>query len=318
MEKKIQTKIIGLLLKGMKMKEVLEIVNISKYKHLKSYREDRDYREKILKVRSQIHRIPVNKIQIFIEVYRKTMNIEKTLGKTRVTLTQYRNERRLNSVFYKEIFKIKNHRDRNNKNLFLKVLEESRGDFKETYRITRFVPHMVQSWIKKDKDFVLKKDEIIKKFKGQNKNLQKKSKLHPYEDGVHVYRTPHDPKASEVLSGVEEEYHGALVKYGKVVADTCRSCDKIYLIDNFYYNMNSPTEHMRICFHCLGLKYKGSLRNRTGRINNKDFSENYRVNANDNIVEIRCKVCKKMKRRNQFGKKSMEHKTCISCKPQNK
>jgi hypothetical protein len=318
MESKLKSKIINLLRKGMKLTEVLEIVNVSKYQHLKYYKNDSSYRGSILQVRSELQRIPTDKVENFLQVYKKTQNIEKTLGKTRVSITQYKNERRLNHVFYKEIFKIKNHRDRDNKNLFLKILEENRGDFKETYRITRFIPQMVQSWIKKDKDFLMKKDEILERFKGKNNNLPKKKPLHPYEDGVHVYRTPQDPKATEVLDGVIEDYHGALTKYGKVVADTCRSCDKIYLIENFYYNINSPTEHMRICFHCLGLKYKGSLRNRVGRINNKDFSENYRVNANDNIVEIRCKVCKKMKRRNKFGKKSMEHKTCISCKPQKK
>lgn len=316
MDHKIKNKILSLLQKEMRLIEVLDIVNVSRYTHHKEFKNNNDYREKVLSIRSDLRRIPSSKVQNFLDTYKKTQNIEKTLGKTRISITQYNNERKLNPDFYKEIFKIKNHRDRENKNLFLKVLEENNGDFKETYRITRFIPYMVQSWIRKDKDFILKKNEILERFKNLKKNLPKKSKLHPYEDGVHVYRTPQDPKASEVLKGVYVDYHGALVKYGKVVADTCRSCDKIYLIDNFYYNINSPTEHMRICFHCLGLKYKGSLRNRVGMINNKDFSENYRVNANDNIVEIRCKVCKKMKRRNQFGKKSMEHKTCISCKPQ--
>lgn len=316
MDNNIKNKILSLLQKEMRLIEVLDIVNVSRYTHQKEFKNNNDYREKVLSIRSDLRRIPSSRVQNFLDTYKKTQNIEKTLGKTRISITQYNNERKLNPDFYKEIFKIKNHRDRDNKNLFLKILEENRGDFKETYRITRFIPQMVQSWIKKDKDFFMKKDEILERFKGKNNNLPKKTPIHPYEDGVHVYRTPQDPKASEVLKGVYVDYHGALVKYGKVVADTCRSCDKIYLIDNFYYNINSPTEHMRICFHCLGLKYKGSLRNRVGMINNKDFSENYRVNANDNIVEIRCKVCKKMKRRNQFGKKSMEHKTCISCKPQ--
>jgi hypothetical protein len=316
MDYKSKNKILSLLQKGMKLREVLEIVNVTRYCHLKEFKNNNDYREKVISVRSDLKRIPLSKIQVFLDTYKKTQNIEKTLGKTRVSNTQYNNERKLNPFFYKEIFKIKNHRDRENKNLFLKTLEENRGDFKETYRITRFIPYMVQSWIKKDKEFVLKKDEILEKFKGLNKNLQKKNNLHPYEDGVHVYRTPQDPRASVILKDVFVDYHGGFVKYGKVVADTCRSCDKIYLIDNFYFNKNSPTEHMRTCFHCLGLKIEGRLRNRIGRFDYKTFSENYKVNANDNIVEIRCKVCKKMKRRNQFGKKSMKHKTCMSCRPQ--
>lgn len=316
MDYRSRNKILSLLQKGMKLSEALEIVNVTRYSHLKEFKNNTDYREKVISVRSDLKRIPLSKIQVFLDTYKKTQNIEKTLGKTRVSNTQYNNERKLNPFFYKEIFKIKNHRDRENKNLFLKILEKNRGDFKETYRITRFIPYMVQSWIRKDKDFVMRKDEILEKFKGLNKNLPNKSNLHPYEDGVHVYRTPQDPKASVILKDVIIDYHGGYVKYGKVVADTCRCCDKIYLIDNFYSNKNSPTEHMRTCFHCLGLKIEGRLRNRVGRIDYKTFSENYKVNVNDNIVEIRCKVCKKMKRRNQFGKKSMKHKTCMSCRPQ--
>ena len=318
MDYKIKSKILSLLKKGIKMSEVLEIVNITRYAHLKEFSTNTDYREKVLSIRVDLGRIPSSKIQNFLDTYKKTQNIEKTLGKTGVSINQYNKERKLNHDFYKEIFKIKNHRDRENKLLFLKALEENKGDFKETYRITRFIPHMVQSWIKKDKDFSMKKDDILERFKGKNNNLPKKTPIHPYEDGVHVYRTPQDPKASVVLKDVYVDYHGALVKYGKVVADTCRSCDKIYLIENFYSNRNSPTEHMRTCFHCLGLKVEGRLRNRIGRIDYETFSENYVVNANDNIVEIRCKVCKKMKRRNQFGRKAMDHKTCISCKPQNR
>ena len=318
MEINEKKKILSLIRKGIKLSEALDVVNVTRYAHLKEFNNNRDYREKVLSIRDELRRIPPLKIQNFLDTYKKTQNIEKTLGKTGVSITQYNNERKLNHDFYKEIFKIKNHRDRENKLLFLKVLEENKGDFKETYRITRFIPHMVQSWIKKDKDFSMKKDEILNRFKGQNRNSPKNNIVHPYEDGVHVYRTPQDPKVSVVLKDVYVDYHGAFVKYGKVVADTCRSCDKIYLIDNFYFNRNSPTEHMRTCFHCLGLKVEGRLRNRIGRIDYETFSENYVVNANDNIVEIRCKVCKKMKRRNQFGKKAMDHKTCISCKPQDR
>ena len=310
-------KVYQLLKKGMRINDVLEFLEISKYQHHKEFKHDIDYREKIISIRSSLRRIPSTKMEKFLDVYKKTQNIEKTLGKTSVSITQYRNEKKLNHSFYKEVFKIKNQRDRENKKLLLSVLEENRGDFKETYRITRFLPKMVQSWIKKDKDFVSKKNEILEKYK--NLNLNKsigKNKLHPYKDGVHVYRTPQDPKSSEVLHGVYEDYHGALVKYGKVVADKCRSCDKIYLIDNFYFNESSPTKHMRTCFHCIGMKVDGRLRNRVGKFDYKSFKENFKVNTNDNIIELRCKVCKKMKRKNQFGKKSLEHKTCISCNSQ--
>ena len=98
-------KVYQLLKKGMRINDVLEFLEISKYQHHKEFKHDIDYREKIISIRSSLRRIPSTKMEKFLDVYKKTQNIEKTLGKTSVSITQYKNERKLNHSFYKDIFK---------------------------------------------------------------------------------------------------------------------------------------------------------------------------------------------------------------------
>lgn len=300
--------ILKLLKEGLILKTVLEIVKISKSEHQKQLSRDFEYREKVNEIRKNRGRIPEEKIERFLTTYSTTQNIEKTLGKLQVSITQYKNERRENFNFLRGLKKVRNLRDKENKRYFLEKLEEFGGDFISTYRKTRFIPQMVQSWIKKDKDFENKKNEILKKF-----NKTKKSKLHPYKNEIRAYKTPKDPNAVEILDKASLDYHGAFVIQNKVVADSCRSCKKIYLIENFYQSMNSPTKHTRRCIHCISMKIVGRLRNRIGHISDQTGFENFKLNVNGNIIGYRCDKCQSYKKKTQFFNRDPSEKICMIC-----
>lgn len=304
--------IFKLLKEGLILKTILEIVKISQSEHQKQLSGDFEYRDKIEEIRKNRGRIPEEKIERFLTIYSSTQNIERTLGKLQVSITQYKNEKRENFNFLRGLKKVRNLRDKEKKRYFLEKLEEFRGDFMSTYRKTRFIPQMVQSWIKKDKDFENKKNEIFKKF-----NKTKKSKLHPYKNLIQAYKTPKDPNAVEILDKASPDYHGAFVIQNKVVADTCRSCKKIYLIENFYQNINSPTKYTRRCIHCISMKIVGRLRNQIGHIDYGTGFENFKINVNGNIIGYRCDKCQVYKKKTQFVNGDPSEKICINCSTKN-
>ena len=300
--------IFKLLKEGLILKTVLEVTKVSRTEHHRQLSSDNEYKARIKEIRKNRGRIPEEKIERFLTTYTTTQNIEKTLGKLQISLTQYKNERKENFTFLRGLKKVRNLRDKEKKRYFFEKLEEFGGDFISTYRKTRFIPQMVQSWIKKDKDFENKKNEILKKF-----NKTKKRKLHPYKNEIRAYKTPKDPNAVEILDKASPDYHGAFVILGKVVADTCKSCKKIYLIENFYQKMNSPTKYTRRCIHCISMKIVGRLRNRIGHLDYETGFENFKLNVNGNIIGYRCDECQGYKKKTQFVNGDPSERICITC-----
>lgn len=314
--KSLESRILSILEKKQKgsitLKEGLELSGISKYQYSKTVQESSVLRNKLLEIKESDRRLSQSQIELILEMSRQDIDLKDILSKLKIPYSRHLRTRNSILKYKKDLERIRKQRDKREQDRFLEILDQRGGNLINAYTESKYSKYKIKSWFKKP-EFKEVKDRILKKHKTFDRNTNYNSKNHRYRFYLDQYNTPHDKDVIKVLNRSKRENNGCFKIDNNPVADVCRTCNNVYLIENFYYNRNSSTKHQRHCMHCVNERKIGRGRNRRGYKRYTTNEENYILNIYGNIVGYKCKNCKEKKRTSYFSELGPKKRICNDC-----
>ena len=314
--KTLESRILSILDKKQKgsitIKDGLELSGISKHKYSKSVQGSSTLRNKLLEIKESGRRLSKSQIELILEMSKQDINLKDILFKLKIPYSRHIRTRNSILKYKKDLERIRKQRDKREQYRFLEILDQKGGNLINSYIESGYSKYKIKSWFKIP-EFREIKDKILKKYKTLDRNTNYNSKNHRYRFYLDQYKTPHDKNIIKILNKSRRENNGCFTINDEPVADVCRTCNNVYLIENFYYNRYSTTKHQRHCIHCVNKKKIGRGRDRRGHRNYSSNKENYIINVYGNIVGYRCKTCDQKKRTSYFSDLGPKKRICNSC-----
>lgn len=314
--KSLESRILSILEKKQKgsitIKEGLELSGISIYQYSKTIQGSSVLRNKLLEIKESNRRLSQSQIDLILEMSRQDIDLKDILSKLKIPYSRHLRTRNSILKYKKDLERIRKQRDKREQDRFLEILDQRGGNLINAYTESKYSKYKIKSWFKIP-EFVESKNKVLKKHKTLDRNTNYNSKNHRYRFYLDQYKTPHDKEVIKVLNQAKRGNNGCFTIDKEPVADVCRTCNNVYLIENFYYNRNSSTKHQRHCFHCVNKKEIGRGRDRRGHRRYISNKENYILNVYGNIVGYRCRTCDQKKRTSYFSILGSKKRTCNSC-----